>query len=112
MLAVAAAVLTFEAIVIMLAIPVAVAVADVDASVAVPAGLGLGLLALVAAAGLRRGWGVPLGWAVQVGAVALGFVVPTMFFLGGVFALLWFLTFRLGRQIEQGPSSQRGPAAD
>jgi len=96
----AAAVLTFEAIVIGLAIPVAVSVSEVDAGVAVPAGLALAVLCLVAAALLRRPLGYRLGWAVQVAAVALGFVVPAMFFLGGLFGFLWFMALRLGGEVE------------
>jgi hypothetical protein len=96
----AAAVLTFEAIVIGLAIPVAVAVAELDPSVAVPAGLGLALLCLVTAGLLRRPLGYRLGWAIQVAAVALGFVIPAMFFLGGLFAFLWFMALRLGGEVE------------
>ncbi len=97
---VAAAVLTIQAIVILLAVPVAVSVSDVEATVALPVGLAIVLLCLVAAGGLGRGWGYPLGWVVQLAAIALGFVVPAMFFLGAIFALLWFLTLRLGRKIE------------
>jgi hypothetical protein len=33
--------------------------------------------------------------------VGLGFFVPVMFFLGGVFAVLWVLALRLGRQAER-----------
>ena len=42
-----------------------------------------------------------LGWALQVAAIALGFVVPVMFFLGAVFALLWGTAYLLGRKIER-----------
>ena len=97
---IAAAVLTLEAIVIGLAIPVAVSVSDVDARVAVPAGLGLAVLCLVAAGLLRRPVGYRLGWMVQVAAVALGFVVPAMFFLGALFGFLWFMALRLGSEVE------------
>jgi hypothetical protein len=41
-----------------------------------------------------------VGWALQVAVVGLGFLVPVMFVLGGVFGLLWFFSLRLGRQAE------------
>ena len=45
--------------------------------------------------GLRRRLGV------QVAAVGLGFVVPIMFVLGPIFALLWGTAYGLGRKIER-----------
>lgn len=104
---VCAAVLTFEFIVIALAVPVAVAVSDVEARVAVPIGLALALACLLAAALLRSPAGYVLGSALQVLAIATGFVVPVMFVLGGLFAFLWFLARYLARQLER----ERGTAA-
>jgi len=98
---VAAVLLTLEAVVIALAIPVALALSDVSASVAVPVGLGVALLSLAAAGALGRPAGYALGWVVQVLAIALGFIVPTMFVLGAIFALLWLVTLRLGKTIEE-----------
>ncbi|GAA3304207.1 hypothetical protein GCM10020295_54730 [Streptomyces cinereospinus] len=40
-------------------------------------------LCLVLCGLATRPGGVALGWALQLGLVAAGFVVPTMFFLGG-----------------------------
>ncbi len=37
----------------------------------------------------------------QVGAIAIGFLVPMMFVLGGIFALLWGMADFLGRKIER-----------
>ena len=101
---VAAVLLTLEAVVIALAIPVALALSDVSASVAVPVGLGVALLSLAAAGALGRPAGYALGWVVQVLAIALGFIVPTMFVLGAIFALLWLVTLRLGKTIEEDPA--------
>jgi Protein of unknown function (DUF4233) len=106
---VASAVLTIEAIVIVLAIPVAIVIADVTPAVAVSVGLSVALLCVIVAGLLRRRLGYQLGWVVQVLAIAMGFVVPTMFFLGAVFALLWFLTLRLGRAIEEQQRARETP---
>lgn len=99
---IAATMLCLEAIVLMLAIPVAIAVSDVNAAVAVPVGVGIGLACLGAAAMVRRGRpGYVLGSALQVVAIGLGVVVTVMFFLGGIFALLWFLLLKLGPEVER-----------
>jgi hypothetical protein len=37
---------------------------------------------------------------VQALALALGFVVPQMFALGAIFALLWYMALRLPKQAE------------
>ena len=96
----ASGLLGLESMVLLLVIPVAVTIADIDPAVAIPAGVVLIVLCIVAIAGLGRGWGYPLGWIVQVLAIALGFVVPAMFVLGGIFALLWYSALRIARQVE------------
>jgi hypothetical protein len=96
-----AAVLSLEAIVLGLTTPVMVTLGDVDTAVALAVGLGLAVACLVAAGMLRSEWAYRLGWALQVAAVALGFVVTTMFVLGAVFAVLWAAADHLGRRIER-----------
>ncbi len=95
------AVLFLEAITLGLSTPVMIAVADVGAATALPVGLGLALVCLLAAGLLRKEWAYSLGWAVQGAAIALGFLVATMFFLGVIFALLWGAADLLGRKIER-----------
>ncbi len=101
MRAMAAAVLVFEAIVLGLCAPVMIAIADVRPAVALSCALGLALLAVVAAGLLRHPWAYWLGHAVQVGALALGLVVPVMFLLGAIFAALWGAAIVLGRRVEE-----------
>ena len=96
-----AAVLCLEAITLGLTVPVMIAIADVPARTALAVGLGLTLACLLLAGMLRAEWAYALGFAVQVAAVGLGFVVPLMFFLGGLFALLWTSAYLLGRKIER-----------
>lgn len=99
--AMCAAVLSLEAITLGLTTPVMVTIADVPVRTALLVGLGLAVLALLVAGLLRAEWGYALGWLVQVAAVGLGFVVPMMFVLGGIFALLWGTAYWLGRKIER-----------
>ena len=96
-----AAVLSLEAITLGLTTPVMISVADVPPGIALTIGLGLVAVCVVVAGLLRKPWAYSLGWAIQVAAVALGFVVGIMFVLGGVFALLWACADLLGRRIDR-----------
>ena len=100
MRALCAAMLTLEAIVLALSVPVMIAVEDVDTGPAVSLGLGLAVLCVVTAGLLRRPWAYLLGHAIQVGAICLGFVVPAMFLVGTIFAVLWVTAYLVGRRIE------------
>lgn len=91
-----AAVLAFESIVVLLAIPVAIVVQDVPPAIGITGGLVLMIALIYASASQRRSWGLAVGWALQVIVILTGFVVPLMFFLGGLFALLWFYSIRVG----------------
>ncbi|MDP9443325.1 MAG: DUF4233 domain-containing protein [Actinomycetota bacterium] len=97
----AAAVLSLEAVVLFLTTPVMIQVEGVDATAALLAGLGLAVLAVATAGLLRFGWAYGVGSLLQVGAVALGFVVPLMFVLGLLFAAFWALALMLGRRVER-----------
>lgn len=96
-----AAVLGLEAITLGLTTPVMISVSGVPTRTAVTVGVGLLVLCLLLAGMLRREWAYALGWAIQVLAIGLGAVVPLMYFLGGVFALLWATAYLLGRRIER-----------
>lgn len=62
---------------------------------------GIGMLLSVLLCGMiTRPGGVQLGWALQAGLIASGFVVPSMFFLGVVFAVLWWASVHYGRRID------------
>jgi hypothetical protein len=105
---IAATVLLVEAVVIALAIPVAITLADVDAAVAVSVGLGLAVACVVVAAFLRRGrFAYLIGSVLQFAAILLGVVVPTMFVLGGIFAVLWFVALFLGGKVEAAEAARR-----
>lgn len=96
-----AAVLSLEAITLGLTTPVMIAVADVATGTAVAVGVGLAVVCVLLAGMLRAEWAYLLGWVVQGAAIALGFVIPLMFVLGGIFALLWGAAYLLGRKIER-----------
>ncbi|MEI6693975.1 MAG: DUF4233 domain-containing protein [Actinomycetes bacterium] len=97
MRALASAVLAFESIVLALAIPVAITIYNVDAAKAGWVGGLLAISCLLVVGCLRFSWAIPAGWFIQGAALAAGFVVPPMFFLGAMFALLWWWALKLGR---------------
>ena len=103
-----ASVLGLESVILFLMTPVLITVADVDVAWALVTGLGLGALAIVAAASLRVQYGYWLGHLVQAGAIAMGFLLPVMFFLGAVFAALWVLALVLGRRVEEAKAARSG----
>ncbi len=96
-----AAVLALEGIVVALSTPVMIAISDVPVGTALPVGLGVAVACLLLAGLLRSEAAYVAGWVLQAAAITLGVVVPTMFFLGAVFALLWGTAYFLGRKIER-----------
>jgi hypothetical protein len=101
--ALAATVLTFEAIVVFFASLVAMRLSDLSEGTALTLGGALAVACLLVAGLLRYRWGYTVGWVLQGLIVASGFVVPAMFFLGAVFALLWVAAIRTGRRLQPGP---------
>ncbi len=95
-----AAVLTLEAIAIALSTPVMIAIGDVRPVLALSLGLGVAVLCVLVAGMLRRESAYPIGHVLQGGAIALGLLTPLMFFVGGLFAALWFTAYGLGRKID------------
>jgi len=96
-----AAILSLEGITLGLTTPVMISIAGVDTSTALWVGLGLAVASLLLAGMLRGEWAYALGWVLQGAAIGLGFVIPLMFGLGAVFALLWGTAYFLGRKIER-----------
>lgn len=98
---IAASVLVFEGLVVLFATLVALDLTDVEDGTLWTGGGGLAVLCVLTAGLLRRPWGYAVGSLLQLAVLAAGFVVPAMFFLGAVFAGLWFLALHLGRKVER-----------
>ncbi|MDQ1482231.1 MAG: hypothetical protein QOF35_307 [Actinomycetota bacterium] len=92
--------LLFEIVVFGLAIPVMIYLSHVSAANAAALGGGAALLALVGAGLLRRPVGYLIGWVAQLAGVALGLVTASMFAIGGLFLLLWVISFVLGKRLD------------
>jgi hypothetical protein len=106
-----ASVLAFEALVVALAIVPALTLVDGHSGLIVGGGLAVVALCLLAAATLRATTGYVLGSAVQVLVVGAGFVLPAMFVLGGLFALLWVSAILLARRAARVVASKAALAA-
>lgn len=92
-------VLVFEAIVVLLAIPVAVNTGTISGTPGLIAGgFVLAVLLVLGAGVLGRSWGLAYGWVLQALLVLAGLVVPLMFVVGGIFAVLWWLAIHYGRK--------------
>jgi Protein of unknown function (DUF4233) len=103
-----ATVLVMEAIVLCLAVPVAVQMNhDAPGSAWLSAGIAAAAAMLFAGVA-RRMLPVTLvgGSLVQAFVIASGSVVPAMYFLGGVFAVLWAIGIWLGYRVEHATSQQ------
>lgn len=108
MRAMCAAMLSLEAIILALAVPVMISVENVAKPLAMSIGFGLAVLCIVVAGLLRRPQAYIMGHLIQVAAIAMGFLVPIMFFVGAMFAVLWLGAFFLGRKIESDKAAWAG----
>lgn len=93
-------VLGMEAIVIALTTPVAITINHVPVPLAVTVGIGLAVLCVVVIGMLKRPFAYVAGSVVQILAIATGFLVPAMFFLGLIFALLWITAIFVAHRVE------------
>ncbi|MEU6066157.1 MULTISPECIES: DUF4233 domain-containing protein [Streptomyces] len=50
---------------------------------------------------VTRPGGVALGWGLQLALIASGVFVPTMYFMGALFAALWWASVHYGRKIDE-----------
>ncbi|MGW5324809.1 DUF4233 domain-containing protein [Streptomyces sp. NPDC004014] len=63
---------------------------------------GIAMLLCVLLCGMvNRPGGVALGWALQLALIASGVFVPTMYFMGAVFAALWWASVHYGRKVDE-----------
>lgn len=96
-----AGVLGVEALISLFATLVAKDLSDVSTGTVLVVGFGAAVLCLLLAGLLRHRWAYPVGSVLQVLLVLSGFVVTAMFFVGGVFAVLWFVSLHLARKVER-----------
>ncbi|MFB7910432.1 DUF4233 domain-containing protein [Kitasatospora sp. NPDC056076] len=90
-----------EALLVLFAALVAMQLSSVStATVWIVSGIAMALC--IALCGMiNRPGAVQIGWALQIGLIASGFVLPTMFGLGVVFAGLWWCSVHYGRKVDE-----------
>jgi hypothetical protein len=72
---------------------------------------GIGMaLCLVLCAVLSRPGALAVGWALQAGLIVSGVVIATMYFLGVVFAVLWWASVHYGRKVDVIRARNAAPA--
>jgi hypothetical protein len=90
-----------EALVVVFALLVAATLSDVPTGAVVAVGASAAVACVVVAALLRHPWAYVAGSVLQVLVLLSGLVVPTMWFLGAVFGVLWALALHLGAKAER-----------
>jgi hypothetical protein len=89
-----------EVFVILFAACVAMRMTDVSSTLIWTVS-GIAMLLCVLLCGvITRPGAVPIGWALQLGLIASGLLLPTMYGLGLIFAALWWCSVHYGRKID------------
>ncbi|MET8703194.1 MULTISPECIES: DUF4233 domain-containing protein [unclassified Kitasatospora] len=100
-----------EALVVLFAALVAMQLSDVSTGALwTVSGIAMALCLLLCGM-INRPGAVAVGWALQLALIASGFVVPTMFGLGVVFAGLWWCSVHYGRKIDEIKAARAAAAA-
>ena len=94
-------VLALEAIVVILASCLLYTTGSVESlGAAYAVGIVLAVLLLATIGFVTKRAGIAMGWILQVALLALGFWIPTMWIVGGIFAVLWYFAVRNGTRID------------
>lgn len=101
-----AGVLGLEALVVLL-IPRAIAFTTGLGPVRTGVCIGLAVVLVLAAALVRRPWGIALGSGLQVVFLATGFMIATMFLIGALFIAVWARLLMLRHEIVGSPGGLR-----
>lgn len=61
----------------------------------------LGAVCILLSGMMRHRWAYTVGWALQIGFIAAGFLVTDMFVLGVIFTAIWWGGLHFGAQAER-----------
>src|SRR5512139_2092503 len=96
----ASSILCFEAFVIGFFGLVAMKLSDLGAG-AIWAICGPAMVVSVLLCGmLRKPWAYAVGWVLQIALIAGGLLITDMYFIGAVFAAIWWGGLKAGRRID------------
>ena len=104
----ASTVLLCEAFVVFFASLVAKDLSGLSTSTALVGGGVVAVTCLLLCGMLRGRWAYIAGSALQVVLVLSGFIVPAMFFVGGLFAVLWGTALHLGAKGDRIAAERKG----
>ena len=93
--------LLLEAILVFFVIMAAYGLRVLPAGVVFGGGVVLIALLLLDGRLVRSQWGIWLGWALQIALVAIGMLIPLMYFVGSLFLLIWIYCFVVGRRLDR-----------
>lgn len=93
--------LLLEAILVFFITLVVFGLRILPAGVAFGAGGVLFVLLLLDGRMVRRPAGVWLGWVLQAVLIAIGVIVPLMYFIGALFLAIWIFCFVTGRRLDR-----------
>jgi len=93
--------LLLEAILVFFVVMVAFGLRVLPTGVVFGGGAALVVLLLVAGRLAGGPVGVWIGWVLQVALIALGILLPQMYFIGGIFAAIWIYCFVTGRRLDR-----------
>jgi hypothetical protein len=93
--------LLLEAIMVFFVVMVAYGLKVLPVGVVFGGGALLVLLLLVAGRLAGRAIGVWLGWVLQVALIALGILLPLMYFIGAIFSAIFIYCFITGRRLDR-----------
>jgi len=94
-------ILVLEAVLVFFATLVAYGLRLAPSSSVWLVGGGLSVLLILLSGFVSRPGGYVAGSVAQVLVLAAGFWVPTMFVVGGIFVILWWVALRLGGRIDR-----------
>lgn len=101
-----AGVLGLEAVVVLL-IPRTIAFTTGLGPVRTTICIGVAVVLFLATGLLRRSWGIAVGSVLQLVFTATGFLIPTMFLVGAIFAAIWLRLLVLRHEIVGSPGGLR-----
>lgn len=93
--------LTLEAVLVFFIVMVAFGLKLLPNPVVFGGGAALVVLLLVAGRLAGGPVGVWIGWVLQVALIALGILLPLMYFIGAIFAAIWIYCFVTGRRLDR-----------
>lgn len=98
----ASVVLTLEAFVVLFATLAAFGLLRdrISPALILSVGILLALALIASCAFLTKRYGIAIGWALQVLIIATGFIEPTMFLIGVLFAATWWYGIRTGARLD------------